>query len=59
MVECTWKFEDWHIAADLLHYHECDEEITHINTKIHQLQLDSAATQLVLLWLELVIFEKS
>jgi hypothetical protein len=41
MVECTRKFEDKGIAADLLHYHESDEELTHINTQIYQLQLDS------------------
>jgi hypothetical protein len=34
MVECTHQFDDWGVAADLLHYREYDEEHSNINAKI-------------------------
>jgi hypothetical protein len=45
MVESTCKFEDWGVAVELVCYHKYATELTTINTKICQLQLDATAIE--------------
>jgi hypothetical protein len=45
MVESACKFEDWGIVAELVHYRAHDEEVSSINLKICQLQLDTTAAE--------------
>jgi hypothetical protein len=40
MVECARRMNDWGVTANLLCFHEYDEEYQKIHAKIHQLQLD-------------------
>jgi hypothetical protein len=45
MVKCAWKMDNWGVTANLLQYRKYDEEYQKINTKIHQLQLDTSTVE--------------